>query len=65
MYNEERDVLKEEMGGMDECDVEEFGILDSGERTIAMLGDRWWPEAAKQEGDKNSKNALMLYMETT
>ena len=35
-----------------ECNLEEFDTLDSSEKTIAILGDRWWPQAAKQEGDK-------------
>ena len=43
---------------IDECDMEEFGTLDSSEKTIAMiLGDRWWPQAAIQEGDKISKKS--------
>ena len=40
-YEEERDVLEEEMREIDECDMEEFGTLDSSEETIAILGDRW------------------------
>ena len=27
----------------------------SSEKTIAILGDRWWAQTAKQEGDKISK----------
>ena len=38
------------------CDMEEFGALDSNKKTIAILGDRWWPQAAKEEGDKTSTN---------
>ena len=53
-YTEERDVL-EEMRKLDECDMEEFVRQDSSEKTIAILGDRWWPHAAKQEGDTKSK----------
>ena len=49
----------------DECDMEEFDTLNSSDETIAILGDRWWPQAAKQEGDKNSKKFLTQYMETT
>ena len=41
-----------EMRKVDECDMERFGTLDSSEKTIAILGDRWWPQTAKQEGDK-------------
>ena len=32
--------------------MEEFDTLDISEKTIAVLGDRWWPHAAKQEGDR-------------
>ena len=39
MYKEGRDVL-EEMREIDECDTEEFGTLDSSEKTIAILGDK-------------------------
>ena len=31
------------------------GRLDSSEKTIAILGDRWWPQTAKQDGDRISK----------
>ena len=48
IYKEERNVL--EMRKIDECDMEKFGTLDS-EKTIAILGDRWWPQKAKQQGD--------------
>ena len=47
MYKEERDVLRE-MRETDECDVGEFGTLDSSDKTIAILGDRWWPQAAEK-----------------
>ena len=40
-----------EMRKTDECDMEKFGTLDS-DKTIAVLGDRWWPQKAKQERDK-------------
>ena len=42
----------------DECDMEKFGTLDSSEKTIAILGDRWWAQTAKQEGDEISKTFL-------
>ena len=51
---EERDVL-EKMRKIDEGGMEKFGTLDSSEKTTAILGDRWWPQKAKQEGDKISK----------
>ena len=46
------------MRKVDECDMEKFGTLDSSEKTIAILGDRWWPQKAKQQGDKLSKNFI-------
>ena len=51
MYKEERDVL-EEMRKIDECGIDKFGTLDSSEKTIAILGDRWWPQTAKQQTKK-------------
>ena len=41
----------------DECDVETFGnlFIHSGEETIVILGDRWWPQTAEKEGGKLSK----------
>ena len=50
--------MLEKMKKMAEYDIHEFGTLDSSERTIAILGDRWWPQTAKQEGDKISKTFL-------
>ena len=29
--------------------------LKSSEKTIAILGDRWWPQTAKQDRDRISK----------
>ena len=40
---------------LDVCDMEECGRLESSEKTIAILGDRWWPQTAKQDGDRISK----------
>ena len=37
------------------CDMEEFGRIESSEETIAILGDRWWPQNAKQDGDRIRK----------
>ena len=61
MYKEERDVLEEGMRRFDECDMEKFGALDSSGKTIAILGDRWWPHAAKQEGDTISNGSYVTY----
>ena len=30
-------------------------LIESSEETIAILGDRWWPQTAKQDGDRISK----------
>ena len=35
-----RDVLEQEMSKLDECDMEEFGRLESSEKSNAILGDR-------------------------
>ena len=44
VYKEERDALEEEMRKhLDVCDMEAFGRLESREKKIAILGDRWWP----------------------
>ena len=39
------------MRKIDECDMEKFGTPDRREKTIAMLGDRSWPQTSKQEGN--------------
>ena len=49
---------EEEMRKLDVCRVEEFGRLESSEKTITILGDRWWPQTAKQDGDRICKNFL-------
>ena len=38
--------------------MDEFSTLNSSDKAIAIVGDRWWPQAAKQEGDKISKTFL-------
>ena len=57
IYKEERVALKE-IRKSDVCDMEEFGILESSEKTIAILGDRWWLQTAKQDWDRISKQFL-------
>ena len=52
LYQEERDVLEGEMRDLDKSGMASFDALDSREKTIAILGDRWWPQTAKQDGDK-------------
>ena len=44
-----------------ECDMEEFGRLEGREKTIAILGDRWWPQTAKQDGDRISREFYVIY----
>ena len=58
MYKEERNVLQEMKKKKDECGMDKFGTLDSREKTFAILGDRWWPQTAKQEGDNISEKFL-------
>ena len=57
MYKEERDAL-EGMRRAHEYDTGKFGTLDSSEKTMAILGDTWWPQTVKQEGDKTGKMFL-------
>ena len=49
------------MREMEECDMERFGTLDESEKTIATLGDRWRPQAAKQKGDKMRKTNIYTW----
>ena len=48
-YKEERDILEEETREVKEGGIQSFDALDSREKTIAILGDRWWPQTAKQD----------------
>ena len=52
IHEKERDVLEEDMKKIDECDMEKFGTLDNSEKTMAILGDRWWPQTANPQGEK-------------
>ena len=38
-----------EMSKIDECGMDKFGTLDSSEKTIAILGDRWWPQTGEKQ----------------
>ena len=49
-HNLDRDVF--EMRIVDECDMDKFSRLDVSEKTIGILGDRWWPQKGKQDGEK-------------
>ena len=46
------------MRKLDVCDMGEFGKLASSEKTIAILGDRWWPQMAKLDGDRIGEQFL-------
>ena len=46
------------MRKVDVCDMEEFGRPEGSEKTVAILGGRWWPQTSKQDGDKISKQFL-------
>ena len=56
MYKDGRDVLG--MRKIDEFGMDKFGTLDSREKTVAILGDRWWPQTAKQQRDKISRKCM-------
>ena len=55
---EERVALEEGMRKLDVCDMEEIGRLESSEKTIPILGGRWCPQTATQDGDRISKPFL-------
>ena len=50
-YKKERDAL-DEMRKPDVCDMEEFGRLESNEKTVGNLGQIWC--TAKQDWDRTS-----------
>ena len=50
--------MLEEMRKLDKCGMEEFGRLESSEKTVAILGDIWWPQTVKQDGDRRSKQFI-------
>ena len=60
MCKKERGVLQGEMGKIETCDMERFDtlLIASSEKTIAILGDRWWPQEAKQKGQRTSERLL-------
>ena len=41
--------------------MEDFGRLESSEKTIAILVDRWRPQTAKQDGDRISNSFYVEY----
>ena len=58
LYKDEHDILEEEMREVKEGGIKSFDALDIREKTIAILGDRCWPQTAKQDGDKICKRFL-------
>ena len=40
-------------------------IIDLQQKTIAILGHRWWPQKAKQEGDKAAFFCFAIYGKNT
>ena len=58
IYKEELGALEEEITKLDVCDMKEFGRLESSEKTIAFLGDRWRRQMAKPDGGRISKQLL-------
>ena len=44
-------MLEREMQDSNKGGIESFDALDRRERTIAILGDRRWPQTAEQDGD--------------
>ena len=56
MYKAEQDVS--EMRKIHECDMTKFIARDNREKTIVFLGDRWWPQKMKQEGDLVSETFM-------
>ena len=55
MYKGERDVLEMKKKGTMRHGEVWCTTVDSTEKTVAILGDGWWPQVAKQEGGKTRK----------
>ena len=58
MYQEGRDVLDRELWALSKSSMESIDAVDSGEKTIAIIGDRWWPQTAEQGGDEICRRLL-------
>ena len=67
IYKEERDVL-EEVRKIDKCtyhgEVWHTIKIYSSEKTIAVILDGWWPETAKQGGNKMEQKEKVTYGKT-
>ena len=55
---EERDVLGGEMRDVNEGGIKSCDALESREKTIAIIGNRWWPQTAEHDGDKICRRFL-------
>ena len=55
LRKEERNVFEDGISNIDGCDMKKFCTMSFIEKTIAVLGDKWWPQTAKEEGNKISK----------
>ena len=56
IFNEERNALSKGMRTLKVFHMEAFGKLESSEKTIAIIGNRWWPQTAKQDRDRTFKH---------
>ena len=59
--NRRGNVIEEEMREIYGYDMERFGTLDTSDKTIAILGCREWPQTAKQDGDRMSKQFYAIH----
>ena len=50
--------LEGEKRDLNKSGMESFNAFDSRKKTIATLADRWWPQTAKQDGDKICRRFL-------
>ena len=41
--------------------MSKFGTLDSSDKTLAIVGDRWWPQTAKQEDNLCIKSFYVIH----
>ena len=49
--------MSEEIGKIEGCGMEMFGTLNK-EKAVAILGDRWCPQTAKEEGRQDVQRVL-------
>ena len=53
-------MLEEKMRKLDVCDMEGFGRLEGSEKAIVILGNRSWPQTARQDGDRLSNSFCVI-----